>query len=76
MEKENRRAERTADGVPIQQHIIPAGRRNRPGGRNPDAYITIHEVADVFQMNQDSAPAPKAGPVPGPEPESHTQEQV
>ena len=47
MEKENRRAERTADGVPIQQHIIPAGRRNRPGGRNPDAYITIHETANT-----------------------------
>ena len=43
---------------------------------DPTAYITIHEVADVFQMNQDSAPTPKAGPVPGPEPESHTQEQV
>ena len=47
MEKENRRAERTADGVPIQQHIIPAGRRNRPGGRNPDAYITIHETGNT-----------------------------
>ena len=35
---------------------------------DPTAYITIHEVADVFQMNQDSAPAPK--PEPAPEPES------
>ena len=43
---------------------------------DPTAYITIHEVADVFQMNQDTVPAPKAEPAPGPEPESHTQEQV
>ena len=43
---------------------------------DPTAYITIHEVADVFQMNQDIVPAPKAEPAPGPEPESHTQEQV
>ena len=30
----------------IQQNIIPAGRRNRPGGRNPDTYITIHETGN------------------------------
>ncbi len=39
---------------------------------DPTAYITIHEVADVFQMNQDTVPAPGEKPAP----ESHTQEQV
>lgn len=37
----------TDNGVIIQQHIIPAGRRNRPGGRNPDTYITIHETGNT-----------------------------
>ena len=36
----------TDNGITIQQNMIPAGRRNRPGGRNPDAYITIHETGN------------------------------
>ena len=36
----------TDNGITIQQDIIPAGRRNRPGGRNPDTYITIHETGN------------------------------
>lgn len=37
----------TDNGITIQQNIIPAGRRNRPGGRNPDVYITIHETGNT-----------------------------
>ena len=37
----------TDNGITIQRDIIPAGRRNRPGGRNPDAYITIHETGNT-----------------------------
>lgn len=37
----------TDNGIIIQQDIIPAGRRNRPGGRNPDIYITIHETGNT-----------------------------
>ena len=37
----------TDNGITIQQDIIPAGRRNRPGGRNPDIYITIHETGNT-----------------------------
>lgn len=41
-------AQRVADnGITIQQDIIPAGRRNRPGGSNPDTYITIHETGNT-----------------------------
>ena len=36
----------TDNGITIQQNIIPAGRRNRPGGSNPDTYITIHETGN------------------------------
>ena len=36
----------TDNGITIQQNIIPAGRRNRPGGSNPDNYITIHETGN------------------------------
>lgn len=36
----------TDNGIAIQQNIIPAGRRNRPGGSNPDTYITIHETGN------------------------------
>lgn len=36
----------TDNGITIQQYIIPAGRRNRPGGSNPDTYITIHETGN------------------------------
>lgn len=31
---------------------------------DPTAYITIHDVADVFQMNQDNVPEPKTKPEP------------
>ena len=37
----------TDNGITIQPNIIPAGRRNRPGGRNPDVYITIHETGNT-----------------------------
>lgn len=37
----------TDNGITIQQDIIPAGRRNRPGGSNPDTYITIHETGNT-----------------------------
>ena len=37
----------TNNGITIQQNIIPAGRRNRPGGSNPDTYITIHETGNM-----------------------------
>ncbi len=37
----------TDNGVTIQRNIIPAGRRNRPGGSNPDTYITIHETGNT-----------------------------
>lgn len=36
----------TDNGITIQQYIIPAGRRNRPGGSNPGTYITIHETGN------------------------------
>ena len=36
----------TDNGITIQRDIIPAGRRNRPGGSNPDTYITIHETGN------------------------------
>lgn len=31
---------------------------------DPTAYITIHDVADVFQMNQDNVPEPETKPEP------------
>ncbi|MEQ2442495.1 N-acetylmuramoyl-L-alanine amidase [Pseudoflavonifractor sp. CLA-AP-H29] len=37
----------TDNGITIQQNMIPAGRRNRPGGSNPDTYITIHETGNT-----------------------------
>lgn len=37
----------TDNGITIQRDIIPAGRRNRPGGSNPDNYITIHETGNT-----------------------------
>lgn len=37
----------TDNGITIQKNIIPAGRHNRPGGRNPDVYITIHETGNT-----------------------------
>lgn len=36
----------TDNGLRIQQDLIPAGRGNRPGGSNPDTYITIHETGN------------------------------
>ena len=36
-------------GVAIRQDFIPAGRKNRPGGSNPDTYITIHETGNAAQ---------------------------
>lgn len=37
----------TDNGITIQQILIPAGQRNRPGGSNPDTYITIHETGNT-----------------------------
>ena len=41
-------AQRTTDtGIAIQVDYIPKGRKNRPGGGNPDSYITIHETGNL-----------------------------
>lgn len=37
----------TDTGLGIQVDYIPAGRANRPGGSNPDTYITIHETGNA-----------------------------
>ncbi len=37
----------TDNGIGIQVHTIAAGRKNRPGGANPDSYITIHETGNA-----------------------------
>ena len=40
--------QRTTDtGIAVQVDYIPRGRKNRPGGRNPDNYITIHETGNL-----------------------------
>ena len=36
----------TDNGLAIIQDLIPQGRANRPGGSNPDTYITIHETGN------------------------------
>ena len=36
----------TGNGLSIIQDLIPQGRANRPGGSNPDTYITIHETGN------------------------------
>lgn len=33
-------------GITVQEDFIPSGRLNRPGGPNPDDYITIHETGN------------------------------
>lgn len=33
-------------GITVQEDFIPTGRLNRPGGSNPDSYITIHETGN------------------------------
>lgn len=33
-------------GITVQEDFIPSGRLNRPGGSNPDSYITIHETGN------------------------------
>ena len=37
---------KTDTGVPIKEMLVAAGRKNRPGGVNPDTYITIHETGN------------------------------
>jgi len=37
----------TDTGLYIQRDYIPAGRNNRPGGYNPDTFITIHETGNT-----------------------------
>ena len=44
----------TDTGLRIIQDILPAGAKNRPGGSNPDAYITIHETGN-FAKGADAA---------------------
>lgn len=39
----------TDNGVAIQVDYIPKGRKNRPGGTNPDTSITIHETGNYAQ---------------------------
>ena len=36
----------TDNGLSIIRDLIPQGRANRPGGSNPDTYITIHETGN------------------------------
>lgn len=44
----------TDNGIAIQVDYIPKGRKNRPGGTNPDSSITIHETGN-FAKNADAA---------------------
>ena len=44
----------TDTGLRIIQDILPAGAKNRPGGSNPDTYITIHETGN-FAKGADAA---------------------
>ena len=44
----------TDTGLRIIQDILPAGADNRPGGSNPDTYITIHETGN-FAKGADAA---------------------
>lgn len=39
----------TDNGIAIQEHVIPQGADNRPGGNNPCRYITIHETGNPAQ---------------------------
>nr|DAG38904.1 MAG TPA: N-acetylmuramoyl-L-alanine amidase [Caudoviricetes sp.] len=51
-------ADRVTDaGITIRQDLIPAGRKNRPGGTNPDQYITIHETGNFAKGADASAHA-------------------
>ena len=51
-------ADRVTDaGITIRQDLIPAGRKNRPGGTNPDQYITIHETGNSAKGADASAHA-------------------
>lgn len=36
----------TDNGIAIQVDYIPTGRKNRPGGTNPDSAVTIHETGN------------------------------
>lgn len=48
-------ADRVTDaGITIRQDLIPAGRKNRPGGTDSDKYITIHETGN-FAKGADAA---------------------
>ena len=44
----------TDTGLRIIQEFLPAGADNRPGGSNPDTYITIHETGN-FARGADAA---------------------
>ena len=44
----------TDTGLRIIQEFLPAGADNRPGGSNPDTYITIHETGN-FAKGADAA---------------------
>ena len=45
----------TDNGVKIQTHYITNGRKNRPGGSNPDKWITIHETGNYASSADASA---------------------
>lgn len=47
----------TDTGLVIQQSLIPSGRKNRPGGSNPDRFITIHETGNYAKGANASAHA-------------------
>ena len=44
----------TDTGLRIIQEFLPSGADNRPGGSNPDIYITIHETGN-FARGADAA---------------------
>ena len=44
----------TDTGLRIIQDILPSGAKNRPGGSNPETYITIHETGN-FAKGADAA---------------------
>ena len=45
----------TDTGLRVLQDILPAEADNRPGGSNPDTYITIHETGN-FARGADAGP--------------------
>ncbi|MEI3305958.1 MAG: SH3 domain-containing protein [Dysosmobacter sp.] len=46
----------TDTGLRIIQDILPSGADNRPGGSNPDTYITIHETGNFAKGRRRGGP--------------------